>query len=95
MWKRERIEMKTETKIILGCTIILIIFLTFSMMFMLKHIDQLTENPFVYGAKRTSEVNNGSDVICSCYVSGKDEGFSFNQEGLNIQTLKGGDIWNE
>ena len=78
----------SNAKIILGCTIVLIIFLSGSMYFMWKHLDALTHSPLTYGAEKTAELSNADDLICNCRLVGgevapnQDRSFSFNSTNI-------------
>lgn len=72
--------MNTNVKVILICTILLVLTLSISMTYMFKHIKELTSSPFVYGAKKTASINNNQEVLCSCSVNNKY--FYFNQTGM-------------
>lgn len=61
-------NLSLTTWIILGCTILLTVVLSTSMYYMYTHIEELTQSPLVYGAKKTSEINGGAPVMCSCMV---------------------------
>lgn len=77
---KEPKRLNPNIKIILVCTILLVLTLSISMYFMFKHLNELSKSPFVYGATQTSKLNNNSEVFCSCSVNNKE--FYFNQTGL-------------
>lgn len=85
--------MSINAKIILGCTITLIIFLSGAMIFMWKHIEELTASPFTYGAKKTSQAYQGSPVMCTCQVEtyGKPGQQFDNTFGFNTTHVWNGD----
>ena len=88
----EKPHLSASAKIILWCTIILVVFLSFSMFFMWKYAKDLSQSPFVLGAKKTAEANNAEDVSCSCmvigapYKPGFNPSFSFNSQGISDAT---------
>lgn len=77
----------TNAKIILACTIALIIFLSGAMFFMWKYLDEMTSSPFVYGAHKTSQANGGAPLQCTCSL----------QKGIQQSTFyfNSTDLWNE
>lgn len=79
MQPEKKKKLDTNVKIILFCVIALIIFLGGAMIFMFKYLHELHDSPFVVGARKTSMLNDGANVQCSCFVEGSTNyGFSFN-----------------
>lgn len=64
----EKQPMNSSAKIILTCTILLVVVLSATMLFMWKNIRELSLSPLTIGAQKISDVNNGADVSCSCRV---------------------------
>lgn len=60
----------TSAKVILICTILLVVFLSSSMYIMFKYVTELTNSPLIYGANKIAKINHATDVSCSCLVSG-------------------------
>lgn len=89
MDQTEKPELNKSAKIILFCTIILVVFLSFAMWFMWNNLKELSTSPFLIGAQKTAQVNNAPDVLCTCRVKninpGLDPVFYFNTT----------DIWND
>lgn len=86
--------MSLNVKIILGCTIALIVFLSGAMFFMFSYLNELSDSPFVIGAQKTAQSSGADDVYCSCQLIGlankdlypfKDPTFSFNSSGMITQ----------
>lgn len=69
-WKKRMTKMNTNMKVILGCTVALVVFLSFAMYFMWIHLEELSASPLVYGAKKVAEGNGAEDVRCSCQLIG-------------------------
>lgn len=85
----ERKGLSSNAKIILLCTILLIVFLSGSMIFMWSYLQELTHSPLTLGAKKMAEINEAKDVMCSCDIvddfGARERGFYFNSS----------DIWTE
>lgn len=62
-----------NTWIILICTILIVVFMSFALYYMAKHVSALRDSPFTYGAQKTSESNDGADVSCACTVAGNNQ----------------------
>lgn len=81
-------KLSASAKTILVCTIALILFLNVVMFFGWQYINELTQNPMVYGAQKIAELT-GAGVSCSCVVSNpKYNSFIVTEEGItNNPTL--------
>lgn len=82
----EKQKLSRSAKWILFTVILLVISQAFFLWFMIKHIDELTSSPFVYGARKTFE-ENGFDISCTCTVPDR-VGFSFNKDGIEYEEPK-------
>jgi hypothetical protein len=81
--EQPKLGMNINAKIILSCTITLVIFLSGAMFYMFHYLDELSKSPFTMGAIKTVEVNNAEDLLCSCSLIGatsyyQDRNFYFN-----------------
>lgn len=72
-----------SARVILACTIILVVFLSASMFFMWSYLQDLSQSPLNVGARKVAEANGVDDVMCTCQLSGiaspfQDPTFYFN-----------------
>lgn len=72
--------MRKEIWIILICTIILVVFLSYTLYVMGKHFEELSTNPLTYSVRKLSEKNGDVPTFCSCNVG--DYHFMVTEEGI-------------
>lgn len=77
-------SMSKNAKIILGCTIALIVFLTFAMGYMFMYLNELTNSPLILGAEKTANQPYVEDLLCTCHynLKGELQTFNFNSTSL-------------
>lgn len=79
-----------NAKIILACTIALVLFLSGSMIFMWKYFHELTSSPFTIGAEKIVEKNSAEGLTCSCQLEGINRAYKDSKFYFNTTT-----IWSE
>lgn len=70
MTEEQKPGLSGSAKIILACTIILVVFLSGAMYFMWSYLQELSQSPFTIGAERIAKVNDAEDLMCSCHLTG-------------------------
>lgn len=63
-------SLSSSAKIILLCTILLIVFLSGAMIFMWSYLQELSGSPLIVGARKVAQANGAEDLMCTCQLVG-------------------------